>query len=382
MSKEFTPDADDQLPEKKSSQQLLLLLLLLLILLFVYLYFFTGLIKPRGEAPKPPAPVEAPVKKPLPPRPEAKGGEAAKPAAPAAAAQEKKAPAQPGKPGAPEAAKPAAAGKQAPAQEVAATKPGAKAPAASAQAAKAAAGKETAAKPAANGKEAAAKPAGAAKEAGKPAVAAKPAAAKGAQPAKEQKTAAVAEKKGAAKPEAKTAAKAGAAEKPAAAAAKKVPAVARVGAYALEINGDLAESEVTSATAKLKQAGIAHVVKTKSQKGEPMHRLFLADFANRDEALEELERLKLAAPDAFMLKENGRYAVYAGSYMREAKAASEQNRLQAKGVQLLPKTATLPVAVYKLRAGAFADQAAADRAAKTLKKHGLTASVVKTAKGK
>ena len=82
MSKDFNPDADDQLPEKKSSQQLLLLLLLLLILVFAYLYFFTGLIKPRGEeAPKPQPVAEAPVKKPLPPRPEAKAGDAAKPAA-------------------------------------------------------------------------------------------------------------------------------------------------------------------------------------------------------------------------------------------------------------------------------------------------------------
>jgi cell division septation protein DedD len=111
-----------------------------------------------------------------------------------------------------------------------------------------------------------------------------------------------------------------------------------------------------------------------------MHRLFLADFANRDEALEELERLKLAAPDAFMLKESGRYAVYAGSYLRDAKAASEQSRLQGKGVQLLLKSATAPVSVHKVRAGAFADQAGAEKAGKALKKAGLSFKVVKLAK--
>lgn len=108
-----------------------------------------------------------------------------------------------------------------------------------------------------------------------------------------------------------------------------------------------------------------------------MHRLFLADFGNRDEALEELERLKLASSDAFMLKENGRYMVYAGSYLRESKAVGEQNRLLAVGVKLLIKKATAPVAVTKVRAGSFADQASAEKAVKVLKKGGLSAKVVK-----
>ncbi|GFO57852.1 hypothetical protein GMST_01770 [Geomonas silvestris] len=356
MAKDFNPDAEDQLPEKKSSQQLLLLILLLLILVFAYLYFFTGLIKPRGEEPKPqPAPAaEAPVKKPLPPRPEAgaakpeaKVAEAGK-QAPAGKPEEKKGEA--GKPAAkPEEKKPA------PAAAKPEEKKGAQPPA-----------KAQAAKPAAKpGAKEAAEPAG------KEVAAAKPG-----QAAKETKPAGAAEKKGAGKP-AQGKGKEAAAGK-GAAPAKKAPAAA----YALQINDDLAESEVNSAVAKLKKAGITQVVKTKSQKGELMHRLFLADFANRDEALEELERLKLAAPDAFMLKENGRYAVYAGSYLRETKATSEQNRLQAKGVQLLPKTATLPVAVYKLRAGAFADTAAAEKAAKSLKKAGLDAGVVKSAQAK
>jgi cell division protein FtsN len=81
-----------------------------------------------------------------------------------------------------------------------------------------------------------------------------------------------------------------------------------------------------------------------------------------------------------MLKENGRYTVYAGSYLREAKAAVEQDRLFEKGVKLLLKSATAPVAVVKLRAGSFADHWSADKAANSLKKAGLSAKVVKVAK--
>ena len=362
MSNNYSPDADDQMPEKKSSQQLLLLLLLLLVILFAYLYFFTGLIKPRGEEPKPPAPVEALVKKPLPPRPEVKGAAANKPAAPPVAKTEEH------KGGAavqPQPAKAGAAGKEA---------AGAKAAAGAKEA--------PAAKTAAGGKEApAARPAGSAT--------AKPAAA--AAQAKRAQPAAAAQAKAAAGAEKKTAAKAAvfgqatqkqaASEKAAAAGGKKPQAAAKpAAAYTLESSGDLAESEVAPVMAKLKQAGFTHVVRSKQVKGEPMHRLFLADFANRDEAMEELERLKLATSDAFMLKEGGRYAVYAGSYLREAKVASEQSRLQAKGVQLLVKSATAPVTVLKLRAGAYADQAGAERAAKALKRAGLAFKVVRLAK--
>ena len=394
MSNDFTPDADDQMPEKKSSQQLLLLLLLLLVVLFAYLYFFTGLIKPRGEEPKPQPVAEAPVKKPLPPRPNAAKG--AVPAQPVAKAKEHKAAAPAVQPA--PVAKPGVVAKAAPAakptaKEIAAAKPGATAK-------EAPAGKPAAAAPAK-----AATPAAQAKAA-KPATPAAPA--KGTQPAApaaqgkatvvaekkaataEKKVAASAEKKGApksaatAKSAAKEAAgeKAAAGEQAAAALAKKPKSAAKpaVAAYALEINGDLAESEVAPVMVKLKQAGITHVVKSKQLKGEPMHRLFLADFANRDEALEELERLKLATADAFLLKENGRYAVYGGSYLREAKANSEQSRLQAKGVQLLLKSATTPVPVLKVRAGAFANQAGAEKAAKALKKAGLSFKVVKLAK--
>ena len=394
MPNQFSPDADDHSSEKKRSQQRLLLLLLLLIGLFVYLYFFTGLIRPRPEtaqAPPPPSagePAAEVVKQPLPPRPE---GEAAAPGAavPGATEPAKPAPAQAAAPvakpsagGAP-AAKPAPSGQPAPAAQAKTAKP----------AAAAVAAKEKIAKPATPAKEA--KPATAAKDA-KPATAAK---AKPAAATKEAKPAATAKSKPAATAKSKpaTAAKEG---KPAAAAAKPAPKPAAeakaakgaapktakatakpaAGVYALEINGDLAESEMGPVTAKLKKAGISNVVTSKAQKGEPMHRLFLADFGDRGEAAEELERLKMVAPSAFMLKENNRYAVYAGSFLREGKAAVEQDRLYDKGVRLMLKEATTPVSVVRVRAGSFADQASAQKAAGNLKKSGLTAKVVKVGK--
>jgi hypothetical protein len=145
--------------------------------------------------------------------------------------------------------------------------------------------------------------------------------------------------------------------------------------YVLEVK-ELAPSEVGAVLAKLKFLGVGHVVEKATQKVEPMHRLFLADFGKRDEALEELSRLKLVSSDAFMLNENSRYAVYAGSYLRQTKAVLEQDRLLAKGVKLLIRSAAAPVVVVRVRAGRFADQAGAERGAKALQRKGVLARVV------
>jgi hypothetical protein len=100
MSKDFFPEIGEGKPTngaKGSSQQLLLIVLLVLAALFGYLYFFTGLIKPREQVPTT-APVRTiPVKKPFPPRPD-QGVEKQAPAAkpeerqPARAMTEKPAP--------------------------------------------------------------------------------------------------------------------------------------------------------------------------------------------------------------------------------------------------------------------------------------------------
>lgn len=73
MSKDYFPEIGEGRPgngAKGSSRQLILIVLLVLAALSGYLYFFTGLIKPREQVTTS-APVRAiPVKRPLPPRPD------------------------------------------------------------------------------------------------------------------------------------------------------------------------------------------------------------------------------------------------------------------------------------------------------------------------
>ncbi len=72
FKKDETPTSDAGEEAGKSRRSLLVLLLI--IVAFCYIYFFTGLIVPREQPSKtPPAPA-APLKKPMPPRPEGTAG--------------------------------------------------------------------------------------------------------------------------------------------------------------------------------------------------------------------------------------------------------------------------------------------------------------------
>jgi cell division protein FtsN len=328
MADNFSAETDEGKTDKGArggNQRLLLLALLLLVAAFGYLYFFTGLIKPREEAPKaPPAPT-AQVKQPLPPRPE-QGGE--KVAAKAAPVQPQPAPAKAEKPAPPAAPTPAK-------PPVAASANPAAAPAQPAPAKTAKPAEKSAEKPAAA-------PVAAGKKAPEPAAPAPKAAA--------------------------------AATPKAAAAAEKQDR------FRLFIGELAAERDVRKVRAKLKKLGIAPVSEKKLNKPELMHRLFLAEFDNHYAADMELQKLLPYTANGFILEEKGQYAVYAGSYLHEKGAAAERDRLSGKGVKLDVKLAKVSIPVTRVTAGEFPGREDAQKAADRLKKQGISAQVIKAAK--
>jgi hypothetical protein len=173
-------------------------------------------------------------------------------------------------------------------------------------------------------------------------------------------------------------------EKAPAAPAKPVAAVKPVGAkaakvaagpYTLVIGSYVVEKAMETDRAKLKKAGLVPVVKKGEPRQEPMNRLFVASFANQDEATAELNKLRQVTKDGFILPEGGTYSVYAGSYYLEGRAAVEQDRLNAKGIKLVMKKVTVTVPHLQLTAGRFATREAAHKEAERLKKLGLTATV-------
>jgi hypothetical protein len=306
-----------------------LLVLVLLVAVFGYLYFFTGLIRPLAEAPQPPPVQTAQVKKPLPPRPE-QGGEKQEPAVqpsgmpPAPATVEK-----PASQSAPSGAKPAAVAVQS-------------APANAAKAEEKPLQKEQPLAPAT--------PAAAARQ----------------------------REKAAAKPAAVVANGGGKVRGAGVAAQRAVKPATKHGAYTLLVGEFATGQELKRALAKLNKGGVAPVQRKKVAKLELVHRLFLAEFDNHDAASAELRRLRQVTASAFMLPENGKYRVYAGSYLYEGGAAIEQERLAGKGVKLSRKSAKVTIPKTRVTAGTFSTREAAQEGANRLKKRGITAMVVKT----
>jgi len=381
MDIKFGKDSNDtryDAGDGKGKQNALLVVLLLLVGVFAYIYFFTGLIKPAeekkaGEG----APAATQVaKKPLPP---AEGG-AAKPEA-AQAVKPEAAPAPEAKPAAPEAPKTKADQKPADDVQAAVKKPlpGAAQPAPAKPAAAPAPAKPAAAP--------AAKPAAA--------PAAKPAVAKPAPPA-EKKVAAVTETKPqpAKEAEKKPADAKAAPAKPAAAAAvakpkKEAPKPAKkeaaaaptkssgTGDWAVLVGNYILEEALAADLTKVRKAGLQVTVVAGGAKKTHMNRLLLAEYTDRDAAQAELAKLKKYTSDAFMIDRAGMHAVYAGSYLLEARAASEKDRLGAAGFKLTMTRVDVSIPSKNLVAGTYADKAAAEDALKKLKVAGLKASLTR-----
>lgn len=374
MNREFDQEPDDSTASKGGSNtRVLLLVLLLLVAVFGYLYYFTGLIRPRAEVPQPQPAATTQVKQPIPPRPGAEP-------APAAAEAGKQAETAAGKKTAESKPAPVKA-EQAPAMpaksqqaKTAPVKPEALRPAKS-EAPKSGTGKPEAPKAGKIEAPKAAKPESSAKQ-----VTPKPAVAVKHQPA--------------VKPEAKATKEAPAAkaklakEKTAKATSAKVEAVKKPsqsrkpeehGEYTLKIGDYVVPSAMDKVKGKLHAAGLSPVVKQGPKVKEPMIRLYFGEYADQESARKELAKLHDATAEAFMLNEGGTYRVYAGSYFLHERALKERDRLAGQGVKVTLKNASVPVPTLLLTAGSFSTRTEALKAVGKLKKQGLAASVIEKA---
>jgi cell division protein FtsN len=150
------------------------------------------------------------------------------------------------------------------------------------------------------------------------------------------------------------------------------------GGYCLLV-GDYGPGKPLDAVlAKLKKSGITPVQKKVVQAVEPMNRLFVAEFGDQDSAEAELQKLRKLTGDAFLLPDNGKYILYAGSYLSSGVAASEMKRLASRGVTTVVRQSRVTVKVTRVAAGNYAGTAEARSDAARLKKLGIAASLVKS----
>lgn len=362
------PDVPGKGPGGRN-QKPLLLVLLALVAVFAYLYFFTGLIKPRQEEQPAPPPV-AVVKKPLPPRPE---GEAGTPGSTAKV--------EPGK-----APKVEAADQKATSGEPAASvkSPATPAPAPAATAPE----KPSPAKPAAApAKKEAAKPAAPQTGGAKPAASVVAAKVKKPEPAAKSEAApakpATAKTAGAKVPATKESAKAAPAKKEVAVKESGKGEKKSVGTskpVTLFVGEFVPDKEFLALQARLKKMGLSPLHRSEVKKAKPMNRLFVGEYANYDAGSAELERVKKLSGDAFFIENKGTYRVYAGSYYSAKMAGQVKAGLAGKGVSTTLQKAEVPVTVVRLTAGRFADKGAAGATIKKLKAAGLSPTVVQLAK--
>lgn len=359
MEFKFNKGASESSPQDaegaKKKQQLQLLVLLILVGGLAYVYFFTGLIRPKEVPPTPVAPAPQVVKQPMPPR----EGEAVKPAAEGTGAP---APAEV-KPEPPKEAAKAQPAQPAPVRQEAAKKP------------------EPAVKP---------DPPKKAEPPKKVEATARPAVEKQA-----EKKQPPAEKKAKSKPSSSPAKVEGMGAAPSVAAVGKVsgetkPAVPAVkaekkvpsgreapkaresgGSWSVIVGNYLLEDALSADLARLRKAGFSPKIVPGEKKKASMNRLALGEFNDRAAAQAELEKLRKHTADAFVLELGGRFGVFAGSYLLDARAASEKERLAAAGINLTLKKVEVTLATRSLAITGFSDRKSAAAALDKVSEAGL-----------
>lgn len=357
FSKNTEPENKQPAPVEKGRQNGLLLLLLILVAGFSYLYFFTGLIRPQQVQTPAETPAPQVVRKPLPSPTDqaaavpAEPGQTAAPTTPTTPETPKSATASP--PGGQEAKKVEEVQKSV--STTPAEKKGVSAPVVPAAKAKPLDAK----KPVAGDNKTAATP-------DKKIVTATGA------PKKDSVAVKVLPKEKTPSAVAKT--KKAAVAKP---AQNKKPVPAAVaGTWTVVVGTYMLEDAMATDMIRVRKAGMDASVQAGPPKKTSMNRLYLAEFADRSTALAESNKLKRHTSDAFVLDQGGRFGVYAGSYLLDARAASEKERLAAAGFQLTLKKIDIAIPTKKLIAGRFSDKAAAESALSKLKGAGLKPALI------
>lgn len=141
--------------------------------------------------------------------------------------------------------------------------------------------------------------------------------------------------------------------------------------YTLVVGSYVLKSSMGTAKAKLEKAGLQPVVVPGKMRSEPMHRLLVAEVSSAQAAQEELAKVKKASKDAFFLRENGTYVIYAGSYFAQDRAVQEQERLRKRGFVPILKKTQAPVTTHLLSVGSYPTREAALKGAESLQKLGF-----------
>ncbi len=155
---------------------------------------------------------------------------------------------------------------------------------------------------------------------------------------------------------------------------KKSPSVAVAPRYQVQVGAFLLGSNLHEASKKLQALGF-EARQSETTRKTSMVRLKYGQF-NEAEGRLKLAELKAVDGDAFLLHEEGKLGVYAGSYLSLDKARHYADILWEKGIKVEEVTVEVEVPLHRLSFGAFPDKPSALAAAEKAKQAGLDAQII------
>lgn len=145
------------------------------------------------------------------------------------------------------------------------------------------------------------------------------------------------------------------------------------GTWTVQVGSYVLEEALAADLVRVRKAGLDANVVSGGRKKTSMNRLFVAEFTEHAAGQAELDKLKKYTSDAFMVDHDGKFMVYAGSYLLDSRVASEKERLSAAGYHLTVKRVDIAIPTKVLNAGIYTDKKRAEDAVKKLKAAGIKA---------
>jgi outer membrane protein len=142
-------------------------------------------------------------------------------------------------------------------------------------------------------------------------------------------------------------------------------------AYTLKIGEYRTKAQAAMVAEKIKGTGLTATVKQGPKKAKTLTRLYVAEFSDNESALNELKKLRDSTTQGFILREKGKYVLYASSHADKKNALQEQTKLAQRGISTSLRSATVSVSTFLLTAGSFSTREAAQAGADQLKSVGI-----------
>ena len=150
--------------------------------------------------------------------------------------------------------------------------------------------------------------------------------------------------------------------------------------YTLAARGVVNRKGLAPLLKKLKASGRQSAVREETRETE-VYRLITVCYNDMKSALKRQAQLDRQHRSSFVMPDGNEWCVIIDSYLTEATALKEQKRLAAKGFPVKIVKARVPLPIWRITSGRYADMRQAEEAAKILADLGIDTSVVKVCRG-